>query len=126
MSKNTDVESSIINLIGVGTEMKGDVVSNGDFRLDGTLIGNFYSKLKLVIGPSGKIEGNINCKDCDVSGAVKGNIETSEMLTLKASSNVIGDLVVKRLCIEPDAEFTGNCRMNNTENTESANTDFLV
>ncbi|NLJ82198.1 MAG: polymer-forming cytoskeletal protein, partial [Bacteroidales bacterium] len=98
----------------------------GDFRLDGTLIGNFYSKLKLVIGPSGKIEGNINCKDCDVSGAVKGNIETSEMLTLKASSNVIGDLVVKRLCIEPDAEFTGNCRMNNTENTESENTDFLV
>ncbi|NLE62438.1 MAG: polymer-forming cytoskeletal protein, partial [Bacteroidales bacterium] len=44
-------------------------------------------------------------------GIVKGNIETSETLTLKASSNVMGDLMVKRLCIEPDAEFTGNCKM---------------
>ena len=111
MGKNVDVESTIINLIGVGTEIKGDVSSNGDFRIDGVLMGDFYSKLKLVVGPSGRIEGNISCKDCDISGIVKGNIETSETLTLKASSNVMGDLMVKRLCIEPDAEFTGNCKM---------------
>ncbi len=118
MGKNIEVESTVINLLGVGTEIKGDIISNGDFRLDGVLYGNFYSKLKLVVGPSGKIEGNIVCKDCDISGTVKGNIETQETLILKASSHVIGDLKVKRLSIEPDAEFTGNCQMNKTYGEE--------
>lgn len=112
MTKQVEVESKVINLIGAGTEIKGDIISNGDFRIDGMLHGNFNSKLKLVIGPSGRVEGNITCKDCDVSGIVQGNIETFETLTLKASSNTMGDLKVKRLCIEPDAEFTGNCQMN--------------
>ena len=111
MGKSTEVESKTINLIGVGTEIKGDIITNGDFRIDGVLIGNFQSNLKLVIGSSGRIEGNIICKDCDVSGVVKGNVETSETLCLKASANVVGDLMVKRLNIEADAEFTGNCKM---------------
>ena len=120
MAKNIEVESTVINLIGVGTEIRGDIVSNGDFRLDGTLTGNFYSKLKLVVGPSGKVDGNITCKDCDISGTVKGNIETIETLTLKATSTVTGDLKVKRLCIEPDAEFTGNCQMNKMYSEEQS------
>ncbi|HOF16050.1 MAG TPA: polymer-forming cytoskeletal protein [Bacteroidales bacterium] len=120
MGKNTEVESTVINLVGIGTEIKGDIVSKGDFRIDGILYGNFYSNLKLVVGPSGKIEGNIVCKDCDISGIVKGNIEAQETLSLKASSNVVGDLKVKRLSIEPDAEFTGNCQMSKTYEQEEA------
>lgn len=120
MSKSIEVETKVINLIGAGTEIKGDIISNGDFRIDGVLTGNFNSKLKLVIGQSGKVDGNITCKDCDVSGIVKGNIESFETLTLKASSNTIGDLKVKRLCIEPDAEFTGNCQMNKMIDTEES------
>ncbi|MDD3281559.1 MAG: polymer-forming cytoskeletal protein [Bacteroidales bacterium] len=120
MSKSIEVETKVINLIGAGTEIKGDIISNGDFRIDGVLTGNFNSKLKLVIGQSGKVNGNITCKDCDVSGVVQGNIETFETLTLKTSSNTQGDLKVKRLCIEPDAEFTGNCQMNKMIDVEES------
>ncbi len=105
-----------INIINEGTTIKGDIVANGDIRIDGELIGNIDAKGRLVIGPNGKVDGEINCNNVEVSGFVKGKVNVSEMLTMKASAKVSGDIVAGKLSVEPGSLFTGTCSMGDTKN----------
>jgi cytoskeletal protein CcmA (bactofilin family) len=108
---NNDVENKAINLLGAGTEITGDIVSDGDIRIDGTLIGNLTTKGKVVLGETGRVKGEIFCKNSDVSGEIEGKITVSELLSLKVTSKVTGDMQTNRLSIEPGSKFTGNCNM---------------
>ena len=97
MAKNNDTETTAaINLIGVGTDIKGDIVSNGDLRIDGSLTGNLNTSGKLVIGETGKINGEITCKNSEVLGEIKGKIKVSELLSLKATAKIFGDIITKK------------------------------
>jgi cytoskeletal protein CcmA (bactofilin family) len=111
MAKIIETENNVINQIGVGTEINGDVSTNSDIRFDGVLIGNLKTKGKVVIGETGSVKGEINCKNSVLEGKVEGKISVLELLTLKATSSLTGDIVTRRLAIEPGAKFSGNCSM---------------
>jgi cytoskeletal protein CcmA (bactofilin family) len=111
VNKSSAVESSSINLIGNGTSIIGDINSNGDVRIDGTLKGNITISGKLVVGPSGSIEGNVICQNADISGEIHGKVTVTELLSLKASAKLLGDIVTGKISIEPNATFTGTCNM---------------
>jgi cytoskeletal protein CcmA (bactofilin family) len=113
MAKYIEQENNTINLIGVGTDINGDIESSGDIRFDGTLKGNLKTKGKVVIGATGIIKGEVSCKNSDIEGKVEGKIHVQELLSLKASSVLIGDIIAKRLAIEPGSKFTGHCTMSN-------------
>jgi cytoskeletal protein CcmA (bactofilin family) len=102
---------SSINLIGAGTVVEGDIKSSGDIRIDGTVYGSISSKAKVVVGSTGMIEGNINSVNADVSGSVKGKTNVSELLFLKSSAKVTGDIITGKLVVEVGATFTGSCNM---------------
>lgn len=121
MAKNSEAEHTSINLIGNGTTIKGEVKSNGDIRIDGTLVGQVYSKGKIVVGNTGVIEGEIYCQNADFSGNITAKVEVSELLTLKATSRLKGEIVTNKLAIEPGARFTGTCTMDK-DNTSAPNT----
>jgi cytoskeletal protein CcmA (bactofilin family) len=110
-NKNQTVDASSVNLIGAGTKISGDINSSGDIRIDGHLTGNLVTNGKFVLGPSGFVEGNINCANADLMGEVKGIINVSEMLALKGTAKINGDIVTGRLSIEPGAVFSGSCNM---------------
>ena len=110
-NKNSGSEGSAINLIGSGTQINGDINSTGDVRIDGTLTGNISLNGRLVIGPNGKIEGNVTCQNADVSGEIKGKITVSEILALKNTAKILGDIATGKISIEPGAIFTGTCNM---------------
>lgn len=118
MVKYNETDNATINLISNGTEITGDVKSNGDIRIDGLLTGNLTTKGKVVIGPTGKVKGEVYCKNSEVSGAVDGRICVSQLLTLKTDSKITGDIITFKLSIEPGAKFTGNCKMSESENNE--------
>src|SRR5690554_1678165 len=99
------------NRIVEGTKLQGDIHSVADFRLDGELIGNFASSGKLVIGESGKVVGNISCKNMDVEGTYEGKAEVAELLSVKSKAKIKGEIVVGKLSVEPGAEFTAVCQM---------------
>ena len=120
MTKFNETEPQAINLISSGTEITGDVKSSGDIRVDGTLTGTLDTKGKVVIGTTGKVNGEVICKNSEVSGAVEGKISVSQLLILKASSKITGDIATSKLSIEPGAIFTGNCKMSESEDNESA------
>jgi len=109
---NNESENNGINIIGIGTEIKGDILSNGDIRIDGSLSGKLSTKGKVVIGVTGKVKGEILCKNSDVEGYIEGKITVTQLLALKTTSQILGDIVATRLAIEPGCIFTGNCDMN--------------
>jgi len=111
INKTNATDSASINLIGNGTNIVGDIKSNGDVRIDGILTGNISINGKLVVGSTGKIEGNILCQNADISGEVNGKINVSELLILKASAKLLGDIITGKISIEPSATFTGTCSM---------------
>lgn len=98
-------------LISAGTTLKGDISSNSDLRIDGTIIGNIHSTAKIVIGSSGVVEGDISGNQADIVGKVSGNIRTKELLQLRGECVVTGNLYAGKLQVEPTATFNGQCHM---------------
>ena len=103
--------SSSVNIIGAGTKIEGDIVTNGDIRIDGSLTGSINVKGKLVVGPSGTLEGEIICQNADISGTIKGKIGVAELLSLKSSAKLTCDIITNKIAVEPGASFSGLCSM---------------
>jgi cytoskeletal protein CcmA (bactofilin family) len=115
MAKFNETDNNTINLISNGTDITGDIKSNGDIRIDGTLKGNLNTKGKVVIGPTGKVSGEVVCKNSEVSGIVEGKITVGQLLNLKASSKILGDIATSKLSVEQGAIFSGTCKMNESD-----------
>lgn len=102
-------------LISAGTTLKGDISSNNDLRIDGTIIGNVTSTAKIVIGASGSVEGDISGNQADIVGKVSGNIKTKDLLQLRGDCVVNGNVYAGKLQVEPTAIFNGQCHMGSSE-----------
>jgi cytoskeletal protein CcmA (bactofilin family) len=109
------------SLIGAGTSMKGDITSNGDLRIDGTLVGNIHCSAKVVIGANGVVQGDINGQQADIMGKVSGTITVKDLLQLKGGSQLNGNIQAAKLQIEPTASFNGECHTAPVSNNIAAN-----
>jgi cytoskeletal protein CcmA (bactofilin family) len=107
-------ENPSVNIIGAGTVIDGDIKSDGDVRIDGTLNGTLIIKGKLVIGSTGMVDGEAACQNADISGTITGKIRVTELLSLKGTSRLTGDIITNKLSIEPGANFSGSCAMAGT------------
>jgi len=108
-----------INIISESTKIKGDIIASNDIRIDGELNGNISAKGRLVVGPKGKIVGEIECNTVEISGFVKGKVTANDLLNMKESSKIEGDVVAGKLSVEPGAVFTGTCTMKGATNTNA-------
>lgn len=111
MSRASEGDSPAYNLIDAGTTITGDIKTKGNIRVDGVLNGSINAQGKVVVGSTGKIEGEIFCQNADISGTLKAKITVGELLSLKATANLLGEIVTNKLSIEPGANFSGNCSM---------------
>ena len=102
---------SAATLISAGTVLKGDIISENDLRIDGTVKGNIKCSSKIIIGATGFVDGNIEGVQADVTGKVQGNIMVKEFLQLRGECNVVGNLAAAKLQIDPTATFNGQCQM---------------
>jgi len=114
--KRSDV-SSEHNRIVEGTQIQGNIHSPGDLRIDGHLKGNLSVGGKLVVGPSGAIDGEIRAVEATISGRVMGKVEIKELTTLTQTASVQSDLNTGKLAVEMGAQFTGTCTMANRKTT---------
>ena len=115
MAKGTEeFDSTAINLLGTGTTINGDINSNGDIRINGTLTGNLSTKGRVIIGEAGKIKGDIICRNADILGLVEGTLNVTELLSLKATAVIIGEVTIGKISVEPGCKFNGACKMNET------------
>ena len=103
--------SGSATLISAGTVLKGDLKSESDLRIDGTIHGNVSSGAKVVIGPSGFVEGNIDGINADISGRLTGNVVAKEVVQLRNAANVQGNITAASLQIDAGAVFNGQSQM---------------
>ncbi|WP_417854149.1 bactofilin family protein [Xanthomarina gelatinilytica] len=99
------------NIISNGTKIVGDLISEGDLRIDGTIEGNLKTPGKVVVGKSGMIKGTLNGTDAHFEGKFSGKLNLSGTLTLKSSAHVEGEVVLGKLEVEPGATFNVTCTM---------------
>ena len=108
-----------VSTIATGTTLNGDIESEADMRIDGNIIGNVYCKAKIVLGESGIVQGNMHATNADIFGTVNGDVIAKDLLCLKSKCTVNGDVNTKRLQIEPNATFNGQCKMTSSEQVSS-------
>jgi len=99
------------NVIAKNTVIVGDIKSDGDFRIDGTLEGSLITNGRVIIGVEGFIKGNIEASNADIEGKISGKVLISKTLTIKATSLITGDVIVGKLSVEPGATFNATCSM---------------
>ena len=100
-----------INVVAKNTAIIGDIISEGDFRIDGTLEGNIKKKGRVIIGVSGSVKGKIDAVNSDIEGKFSGDLLVQETLTIKATAIISGDVVIGKLSVEPGATFNASCSM---------------
>lgn len=110
-TEDTGIQSGKTSMIGTGTVIHGEIISQSDIRIDGKLVGNVKCAAKVVVGAQGEIEGNIIAQQCDITGKVTGNMNIKDILNLRATASIKGDIVAGKISMEPTVQFNGKCTM---------------
>ena len=105
------VQSNTSNIISRGTIMEGNIKTPGNLRIEGRVIGNLITKSKAALAQSSYVDGNILAKNAEIAGEVKGKVEVSEMLILKPTCIIHGEIITNKLIVESGATFNGGCTM---------------
>lgn len=106
VSSSTDT-----TFLAKNTSLAGDLESTGDITMDGKLEGNIHCGGKFVMGQTAVVEGNVFAQHAEISGEITGKVEIKELLTLKSTAIIHGDINTGKLVIEAGAKFNGNCKM---------------
>jgi len=109
--KQNKPQVSEINVIGKNTTITGDVVSEGDFRIDGNVEGTIKTNGRVIIGVTGVITGKIECDEADIEGKFSGELVAESLLLLKSTAKISGEVIISKLSVEPGAEFNATCIM---------------
>ena len=91
--------------------IKGNVMADTDFRLDGKVEGDILCGGKIVIGPKGSVLGNVTAENAEIMGEITGCVKVNGKLVLKSTARIAGDICIRSIEIEPNARFNGKCIM---------------
>lgn len=100
-----------VNRLVEGTKISGDIHSESNIRIDGTVDGNVMTTAKIVIGENGIVTGNLKSADADIEGVLHGDATILGVLILREKATVHGDIQTQRIHIEEGATFNGACKM---------------
>ncbi|WP_236974404.1 bactofilin family protein [Membranihabitans maritimus] len=103
------------NIIVGSTQLEGKVISESDFRIDGTFKGDLKCDAKVIIGTEGSFAGDITCQNAVIEGAFEGNLNVKEVLYVRESANIKGDVVTGKLVVQSGSIFEVNCRMTESQ-----------
>ncbi len=118
--KHTAEFSKLPNHIGATTKIKGDITSQEDFRIDGHFEGNLTTTSKIVLGEKGVLDGNIKCGNAEILGKVTGDLIVDNLLSIKSTAQIDGNVVTGKLAIEPGAVFNATCQMKGAQTIKNA------
>ncbi|MBX3103001.1 MAG: polymer-forming cytoskeletal protein [Bacteroidetes bacterium] len=108
--RRNGAESSL-SLIAQGMTVIGDMVCEGDLRVEGRIVGNLVCKSKLVVGTEGLVEGNVDATNATIEGKVQGTVVVRALLQLHETGKIMGDIVAEKMVVQAGAIFTGTCKM---------------
>ena len=110
---------------------EGTITSENDIRVDGIIKGSLICKAKVIVGPTGFIEGEVKCQNAMIEGKISGKLRVAELLSIKETAEVVGDVTTGKLLVQPGAVFNVTCYMKdglsvNTPNSMSNNNNSNI
>ena len=121
MSSVMESNGGATSLVVHDTTIKGDITSNSDMKIDGTLTGNIVSTAKVIVGSGGFVEGDVTGQQADIHGKVTGTIRVTDLLQLKGNCVSNGNIYAGKLQVEPSATFNGSCHMEQPGSVQELN-----
>src|SRR5690606_39571567 len=106
------------NMIVGSTKLTGKVIAKNDFRIDGEFEGSLDCESKVIIGEQGKFEGDIKCQNAVVEGRFKGQLNVSDVLYVKESAEIYGEVVTGKLVVQSGSIFEVQCKMTGQPDSE--------
>jgi cytoskeletal protein CcmA (bactofilin family) len=100
-----------LNSLVRGTTVEGSITAESDIRIDGTIRGTLTCSAKVIIGPSGLVDGEVKCQNAVIEGKFYGKLKVSDLLSVKESAEVVGDVITSKLSVAPGAIFDVTCKM---------------
>ena len=114
------VDVNSVSRISEGTSVTGEIKSSNDIRVDGRVKGKLYSEGRIVVGEHASIEGTLLCNNLDLWGKMEGDVYVKDLLSLKNTSSITGNLHVRKLQVEMGAELNGTCKMISEEDFDAS------
>ena len=102
-----------INSLVEGTFVEGTIRSENDIRIDGSVKGTLNCKAKVIIGPTGVFNGEINCQNSMIEGSFQGKLNVKDHLQIQESAKIEGEINTDKLSVQPGAIFNVSCEMKN-------------
>ncbi|WP_367387882.1 polymer-forming cytoskeletal protein [Lewinella sp. LCG006] len=100
-----------LNSIVEGTKIEGTVNANSDIRVDGSITGKLFCDAKVIIGPTGKVDGEIRCENAVIEGKFEGTMTVKELLNIRETAAVDGDITCGKLIVQPGGTIDGTLTM---------------
>jgi cytoskeletal protein CcmA (bactofilin family) len=116
-------QASGVNTLVRGTTIEGTIKCENDIRIDGIIRGKLTSTAKVIIGPNGLVEGEIRCQNAVIEGQFKGQLFVSELLNVRESATVEGDIRTNKLTVQSGAKFNVACLMQGEGHSEKQNSN---
>ena len=114
-----------LNTLVKGTVVDGNIQTESDIRIDGVLTGNLNCGAKVIIGPSGRVDGEINCQNAVIEGEVEGILLVAEILTLKETAIINGDASYDKLVVHQGAVINAAIRRNDSDSSNHSNNNSV-
>jgi cytoskeletal protein CcmA (bactofilin family) len=105
-------------LVGPGSKIEGDLHFSGQLRVEGTIVGNIRgegTETAAVIGPTGRVEGEIHAGEIQIEGEIRGNVHAQRRLRLGARARLEGDVTYVVLEVNEGANVNGRFVHQGTE-----------
>lgn len=93
------------SLVGEETKVVGDLLSEGEIEIQGTIEGNIRSH-KVIVGQNGSVHGKIVAEVAEIRGLVDGPVVATSV-TVARTARVSGSIIHNQLSIEPGAHIEG-------------------
>ena len=103
------------SFIRSGTEFQGELNVKGIIRVDGHFDGKMIVG-SLILSETGVIKGEVSAKKIIIGGKVEGNLRVQEIVEIKATGKVLGDIFTKKISITEGAKVNGKVEMEVDEN----------
>ncbi len=112
--------SHSLNSLTQGAAIEGIIKADSDLRVDGRIKGKLHCAAKLIIGPSGHVEGEIRCKNAVIEGKVSGHLEVEELLNVRETAQIEGEVIVQKLVVQTGAVFNVTCNMGGVKKSDTS------
>lgn len=111
-SNSNEFDTKKHNVFAQGTKIVGNIVSDGDIRIDGEIEGEIKTTARVVLGKTSVVQGIITCPNAEILGKFSGELVIEDTLAIRETATVNGDVSTGKLIIDANAVFNGTCDMN--------------